>query len=125
MARTPPLLMAWMSYILMFSSAFILLGSISASQRFCGRSSANAITNAGGAGYFANVSCDKLYKLAWFTTWYQIAMTLIVPIVLSMGGEFFLVERSPPTTSPRFTPQTCFLFSRCVFLQWCTDGDMV
>jgi hypothetical protein len=86
MARTPPLLLAWLSYVLMFSSAFILLGAISASQRFCGRSSANAITVAGGSSYFAHVPCDKLYRLTWFIVWYQIAMIIIVPVVLLIGA---------------------------------------
>jgi hypothetical protein len=86
MARTPPLLLAWLTYVLMFSSAFILLGAISASQRFCGRAAANSLTTAGGASYFANVSCDKLYRLTWFTVWYQIAMIIIVPVVLAMGA---------------------------------------
>jgi hypothetical protein len=86
MARTPPLLLAWVTYALMFSSAFILLGGISAAQRFCGRSSANSLTTTGGASYFANVPCDKLYRLTWFTVWYQIAMIIIVPVVLGMGA---------------------------------------
>ena len=86
MARTPPVLMAWLAYILMFSSAFILLGSISAAQRYCGRSSANSLTVTGGSAYFANVSCDKLFRLTWFTVWYQIAMIIIVPVVLGMGA---------------------------------------
>ena len=86
MARSPPVIFAWLSYFLMFSSAIIMLGSISASQRYCGRASANAITTGGGAGYFANVSCDKLYRLSWFVTWYQIAMAIILPLVLGMGA---------------------------------------
>ncbi|KAG7674883.1 hypothetical protein Ndes2526B_g07722 [Nannochloris sp. 'desiccata'] len=86
MARTPPLLLAWVTYALMFSSAFILLGAISASQRFCGSAAANSLLNAGGASYFANVSCDKLYRLTWFTVWYQIAMIIVVPVVLAMGA---------------------------------------
>jgi hypothetical protein len=86
MARTPPLLLAWISYALMFSSAFILLGAISASQNYCSRSSANSITVAGGSSYFAKVSCDKLYRLTWFTVWYQIAMSIAIPIVLAMGA---------------------------------------
>lgn len=70
----------------MFSSAFILLGAISASQKNCGSASANSLTVAGGASYFANVSCDKLYRLTWFTVWYQIAMIIVVPVVLAMGA---------------------------------------
>jgi hypothetical protein len=86
MARSPPLLLAWLAYALMFSSAFILLGAISASQRFCGRSAANSLTVTGGSSYFANVSCDNLYRLTWFTVWYQIAMIIVVPVVLGMGA---------------------------------------
>jgi hypothetical protein len=86
MAKSPPALFAWFAWILILTSAFVLLGGISASQKYCGAASANALTTAGVAGYFAPVSCDKLYRFTWFTTWYQIVMMIIVPIVLAMGA---------------------------------------
>ena len=62
MAKAPPALLAWASYVLMFSSAFILLGGISASQKYCGRSGANSVAVSGVSGYFgaldwAGLSC--------------------------------------------------------------------
>lgn len=86
MAKSPPAIFAWFAWFLMFSSGAILLGGISASQRFCGRSSADALTVSGGAGYFAPVPCDKLYRYTWFITWYQIFMVVVVPIVLGAGA---------------------------------------
>jgi len=86
MARTPPAILAWASWLLAFSSFAILLGGISASQRFCGRSSADSVTISGAAGYFANSGCSTFYRYTWFIVWYQWAMVIIVPIVLSMGA---------------------------------------
>jgi hypothetical protein len=65
MAKTPPARLAWLSWALLFSASIIFLGGISASQRYCGRASANAITTSGGAAYFAPLACDKLYRYPW------------------------------------------------------------
>ena len=85
MARSPPLLFAWITYFLMFSSWVIILGGVSASQRYCGAASADAITAGGGAGYFAPVPCDHLYQFTWWITWYEFALVIIVPIILGLG----------------------------------------
>lgn len=85
MAKAPPALLAWASYFIMFAAAVTLLGSISASQRYCGRSSANSLTISGAGAYFAPIPCDKFYRYTWWIVWYEIAMAVVVPIVLAQG----------------------------------------
>ena len=65
MVKSPPSLFAWSAWVLMFAASVVMLGGVSASQRFCGRSSADVLTTSGGAGYFAPVKCNDLYRYTW------------------------------------------------------------
>lgn len=82
----PPLLVGWVLFLLAFSAGIIMLGGMSASQKFCGRAGVSTNPLVFQAGYFANVPCPSLYSFAWYITWYQIVMSVVIAIVLSVGN---------------------------------------
>ena len=69
MAKTPPLIFAWSFTLLAFAGGIILLGGMSASQRYCGRTQPNSNTAISAvAGYFAPTACDTFYQFSWYET---------------------------------------------------------
>ncbi|KAK2076565.1 hypothetical protein QBZ16_005325 [Prototheca wickerhamii] len=100
--KTPPLLYAWTSVVLLWISWVVMLGGVGSLQANCGGSGASELLRAGSAGYLAPVSCHRFYSYIWWTLWYDFMALVLLSYVLAKEivhiTRYFVIAFLAPLT---------------------------